>query len=115
MPDDMPRASNAIQILREEFRRHLETFYAQLQLTPPYHSVEKAIGSLSDALKTMSPEDRARLLEDDALRWTQYQKAFVESGLSLKHRGIIAGLVRDGRAAEMPVEYQGWLDTFRSS
>ena len=35
--------------LREEFRHHLETFYAQLKLAPPYESVEKAIRLLHAA------------------------------------------------------------------
>ena len=115
MPDGTSGSRDAVTILREDFRHHLETFYAKLQLAPPYHSVEKAIGSLNDALKTLSPDDRALVLEDQTRQWIQYKKAFVESGLHLKHRGIIAGLIKSGRAAELPAEYQAFLDTFLSS
>lgn len=115
MSDHKPQSTDAIAILREDFRRRLETFYARLQLAPPYDSVEKAIGSLSDALKAMPPETRARMLDDQTLQWAQYRKAFVESGLHLKHRGIIAGLLRAGRGAELPAEYQAFLDPFLPS
>jgi hypothetical protein len=115
MSDPGRTSTDAIAILREDFRRRLEIFYARLQLAPPYDTVEKAIGSLSDALKTMPAEARTRLLADHTLQWAQYRKAFVESGLHLKHRGIIAGLVRTGRGAELPAEYRTLLDTFLSS
>lgn len=115
MPDPKRTSTDAVTILREDFRRRLETFYARLQLAPPYDSVEKAVSSLTDALKTMPPETRARMLDDPMLQWAQYRKAFVESGLHLKHRGIIAGLVRTGRSAELPAEYQAFLEPFLSS
>jgi len=101
------------QALRDEFRRHLDVFYAQLKLAPPYHSVEKAVAHLTTALKGTTPEERARLAADPALRWAQYKTAFVESGLSQKHRGIIAGLARAGRTG-LPSEYQVFLDAFLS-
>jgi NAD-specific glutamate dehydrogenase len=102
-----------IQVLRDEFRRHLEVFYSGLQLAPPYHSVEKAVGHLTAVLKAMTPEERARLAADQAMRWAQYRTAFVESGLSRKHRGIIAGLVRSGKTS-LPAEYRPFLDLFLS-
>lgn len=102
-----------IQALRDEFRRHLDQFYATLKLAPPYHSVEKAIAHLTASLKAMTPEERARVASEPALKWAQYGTAFVESGLSQKHRGIIAGLARSGRAG-LPAEYQAFLDSYRS-
>ena len=45
--------------LREEFRHHLETFYAQLKLAPPYESVEKAIRSLTTSVHALPPLERA--------------------------------------------------------
>src|ERR1044072_5757602 len=39
--------SDLVLALREEFRAHLEMFYSQLKLAPPYESVEKAIRSLT--------------------------------------------------------------------
>lgn len=115
MPSPGPASPDAITMLREDFRRRLETFYARLQLAPPYDTVEKAVAALSEALKTMPPDARARLLDDQALQWAQYGKAFVASGLHLKHRGIIAGLIQAGRGAELPAEYKAFLDPFQSS
>ncbi len=102
-----------IQILRDEFRHHLEVFYAGLKLAPPYHSVEKAIAHLTSALKALTPEERAKIAEDQTLRWARYRAAFVESGLVLKHRGIIAGLIRSGKVG-LPGEYRPLLDSFLS-
>lgn len=99
------------QAIRDEFRQHLEQFYAQLKLAPPYHSVEKAIAHLTVSLKAMAPEERARLASDPALKWAQYKTAFVESGLSQKHRGIIAGLARSGKTG-LPAEHQAFLDAY---
>ena len=45
MPDAAPTPNGTIDSLKDEFRHHLETFYAQLKLAPPYESVEKAIRS----------------------------------------------------------------------
>lgn len=101
------------QAIRDEFRGHLEQFYAQLKLAPPYHSVEKAVAHLTASLKAMVPEERARLAADQALKWAQYKTAFVESGLSQKHRGIIAGLARTGKTG-LPAEYQALLDVYLS-
>jgi len=104
--------ADAVQFLRDEFRRHLETFYARLKLAPPYHSVEKAIAHLTATLQAMSPEERQRIAGDESLRWAQYRTAFVESGLHLKHRGIIAGLIRSQQTADLPREHQPFLDAF---
>lgn len=103
-----------IQALRDEFRRHLKVFYTRLQLAPPYHTVEKAIADLTASLKALSPEERARVAADPALQWAQYRAAFVVSGLSLKHRGIIAGMARAGKGTDLPLEYKVLLDTFLS-
>jgi hypothetical protein len=99
------------QAIRDEFREHLEQFYAQLKLAPPYHSVEKAIAHLTASLKAMAPDERARLASEPALKWAQYKTAFIESGLSQKHRGIIAGLARSGKTG-LPAEHQAFLDAY---
>ena len=109
-----PASSDPVQSLREEFRRHLEVFYARLKLAPPYHSVEKAIVQLTTALKAMTPEERSRLASDQVGRWLAYRKAFAESGLNQKHRGIIAGLVKSGQTGDLPEEYEHFLSAFRS-
>jgi hypothetical protein len=107
-------ATDPIKTLTEEFRRHLEIFYARLKLAPPYDSVEKAIKSLTMAVARMSAEERMRLMADPILTWGQYKQAFVDSGLSLKHRGIILGLIRSNQTAELPVEYTAFLEAYTS-
>ncbi|MBM4134293.1 MAG: hypothetical protein FJ245_11035 [Nitrospira sp.] len=109
----MAGENSEIVALRDEFRGHLEQFYAMLKLAPPYHSVEKAIAHLTASLKAMAPEDRALVAANPARRWAQYKVAFVESGLSQKHRGIIAGLARSGQTG-LPAEYQAFLDVYLS-
>ncbi len=113
-PMAQPTSSDPIQTLREEFRHHLDVFYARLKLAPPYHSVEKAVAQLTAALKAMTPEERARLGSDPAGRWEQYRKAFAESGLNQKHRGIITGLAKSGQTGDLPKEYEHFLSAFRS-
>src|SRR5678809_517298 len=81
--------------LREEFRHHLETFYSRLKLAPPYESVEKAIRSLTTTVHGLPNAQRARLAQDPGQKWEQFRRAFETSGLAKKHRGIIAGLVRN--------------------
>jgi len=106
--------ADAVQSLRDEFRRHLNVFYARLKLAPPYHSVEKAITHLTTALQGMAPGERERIAADPALQWEQYRRAFVDSGLHRKHRGIIARLVRSPLTADLPAEHKHFLDAFKS-
>lgn len=100
--------------LREEFRHHLETFYARLKLAPPYESVEKAIRSLTTSLHALPPVERARLATDATARWQHFRRAFQSSGLSKKHRGIIAGLARNRSAVDLPAEYDQFLNLYTS-
>jgi hypothetical protein len=100
--------------LREEFRHHLETFYAQLKLAPPYESVEKAIRSLTTSLHALPPLERARLATDATARWQHFRQAFESSGLSKKHRGIIAGLARNRSGLNLPAEYDQFLSLYSS-
>jgi len=101
-----------IRLLQQEFRRHLECFYAGLKLAPPYESVERAITQFAATLKAMAPDERKRIGIDPDLRWTQYRTAFVEAGLHRKHRGIIAGFARSRQGLGLPAEYHRLLDTF---
>ena len=98
--------------LREEFRHHLETFYAQLKLAPPYESVENAIRVLTTSVHALPPLERARLATDVTARWQQFQQAFESSGLSKKHRGIIAGLARNRSSLNLPTEYDQFLNLY---
>lgn len=105
-------STDPIKRLGEDFRRHLEIFYARLKLAPPYDSVEKAIKSLTMTVASMSVEERARILGDPTLTWIQFRLAFVDSGLALKHRGIILGLIRSHQTIELPAEYTAFLEAY---
>ena len=98
--------------LREEFRYHLETFYAQLKLAPPYESVENALRSLTTSVHALPPVERERLATDAAARWQHFRQAFQSSGLSKKHRGIIAGLARNRTNLNLPAEYEQFLNLY---
>lgn len=112
MPDATPTTSGVIDSLKDEFRRHLETFYAQLKLAPPYESVEKAIRSLVTAVHALPASDQSKLATNEDLRWEQFRQAFGASGLHKKHRGIIAGLARDRSSLALPPEYDRFLSFF---
>lgn len=109
-----PRPFDPIPGLRDEFRRHLETFYAKLKLAPPYHSVEKAVLQLATTLKALPPAERDHIAADPELRWARYAEAFTAAGLNQKHRGIILGLARSRQTLDLPKEYDRFLDTFRT-
>jgi hypothetical protein len=100
--------------LREEFRHHLETFYAQLKLAPPYESVEKALRSLTTSVHALPPLERALLATDATARWQHFRQAFEASGLNKKHRGIIAGLARNRSSLNLPAEYDVFLSLYLS-
>jgi hypothetical protein len=85
-------SSDAIQTLRQEFRRQLEAFYAHLNLAPPYHSIEKAVQHLANTLRTKSHSFQQTLLDDPQKQWALFEEIFQASGLSRKHRGIITQL-----------------------
>ncbi len=100
--------------LREEFRHHLETFYAQLKLAPPYESVEKAIRSLTTSIHALPPLEREKLATDATARWQHFRQAFESSGLSKKHHGIIAGLARNRSSLNLSAEYDQFLSLYLS-
>jgi len=106
------RMNDPIAVLREEFRGRLERFYAQLKLAPPYDSVEKALQQLTATLKALPQAEQARIAADPGLRWQQFADAFAASGLSKKHRGIIAGLASKRAAIDLPAEYDHFLRLF---
>jgi hypothetical protein len=106
------RVADPIETLRAEFREQLNLFYARLRLAPPYHSVEKAVARLVANVKALPAEAREQLISDGAARWRQFERAFTESGLHQKHRGIIAGLIRSGKTGVLPPEHEGFLKVF---
>lgn len=91
--------------LREDFRHHLEQFYACLHLAPPYDSIEKAIRFLSTSVQKKTQEEREQLAQGHPVKWTLFEQAFYESGLPNKHRGIIRGLVQSNAYTNLPNEY----------
>jgi len=101
-----------VEFLREEFRRHLDIFYAQLKLAPPYESVEKAIRTLTTTVHALPKEEQARIAADAVLQWGLFRQAFESSGLVRKHRGIIAGLARHRAGLPLPAEYDHFLTLF---
>ena len=113
MADVSSMTPHQLQALKTEFRHHLETFYAGLQLAPPYESVEKAIRTLTTMIHGLPPEEQTRILADPGLRWRQFQLAFEASGLVKKHRGIISGLAQNRSVVNLPIEYDRFLDFFR--
>ncbi len=112
MPDAELTLSDQLQFLKDEFRRHLETFYARLKLAPPYESVEKAIRTLTTIMHALPQEEQVRIVSDPTLRWQQFRSAFDASGLANKHHGIIAGLARNRSALNLPAEYDHFLSLF---
>jgi hypothetical protein len=112
MPETFPTTPDRLLALRAEFRQHLETFYAGLQLAPPYESVEKAIRTLTTIIHGLPTEEQTRIMADSGLRWRQFRQAFDASGLAKKHRGIIAGLARNRSALKLPAEYDHFLSLF---
>ena len=114
MSDSASSQPDITQMLREEFRCHLETFYAQLKLAPPYESVEKAIRVLTTAVHSLPKAQQARIASDAALKWDQFRQAFETSGLSKKHRGIITGLAKKRTSLTLPPEYEHFLKLFQS-
>ena len=87
-------SENFIHALREEFRTHLENLYSHLHLAPPYHSIEKAIQLLGNALRTKSEHFPEMLTKDSRLKWDFFREIFVSSGLNRKHRGIIEAFLK---------------------
>jgi hypothetical protein len=105
-------SDTTIRLLRQEFRGHLEQFYAQLGLAPPYHSIEKAVQCLSNTLRTKPEEFRQGLLQDATKKWGLFQEIFSSSGLSKKHRGIIQKLAFSSPNTVASSESLQFLDNF---
>ena len=112
IPNTDPAQPDPLYALKDEFRRHLNTFYSLLKLAPPYESVEKALRALTTAVHALPKEEQVRIIADSAARWEQFARAFQTSGLAKKHRGIIAGLARNRSALDLPSEYDRFLNLF---
>lgn len=108
-------SSDPIHVLRQEFRGHLEQFYAHLNLAPPYHSIEKAVQHLANTLRTKSEEFRQGLLQDDTNKWALFQEIFSASGLQNKHRGIIQQMTLSSSYSKGSSESLRFLRNFGDS
>ena len=115
MTDPARSQPDVTEALREEFRSHLETFYAQLKLAPPYESVEKAVRALITAVHALPKAEQARIVENTDLKWEQFRQAFESSGLSKKHRGIISGLAKNRAGLNLSTDYDRFLSLFGPS
>jgi len=108
-------SSDSIHILRQEYRAHLERFYACLNLAPPYHSIEKAVQHLSNTLRTKPETFRQILLEDPQKKWSLFEEIFQASGLARKHRGIIIQLAQAHSFSSSGEESLRFLSVFTYS
>src|SRR5213080_4748295 len=108
-----PAAGVIRSSLESTFRHRIALFYRALQVTPPYHSVEKATLALRDALAALSLPALEALAADEVSLGTLYAQIVRDSGLARKHRGIIKGLLRDG-PDRLPAECQSFADAYRT-
>ncbi len=106
---------NPAEIIRQDFRRRLEQFYSQLNLAPPYHSIEKAVQHLSNTLKTKSREFQDSLLQDNEKKLILFQKIFSLSGLAQKHQGIITHLAQSLPHEDLTQDSRIFLQHFKNS
>jgi hypothetical protein len=98
--------------LEADFRHRVTLLYRSLLITPPYHSVEKAILTLRDRLQSM-PEPELRATADDPASLNRlFAQVFTDSGLAKKNRGIIRKLLAD-RPDLLASECQPFADAFR--
>lgn len=99
--------------LEADFRHRVTLLYRSLQITPPYHSVEKAILSLRDRLKSLPELDLHAAADEPASLDSLFTHVFTDSGLAKKNRGIIIKLLAD-RPGLLAPECQLFADTFKS-
>ena len=95
--------------LEADFRQRVMLLYRSLQITPPYHSVEKAILALRDRLSALSEPTLRATATDPASQ----NALFIDSGLAKKNRGIIRKLLTD-RPELLAPECQPFTDAFKA-
>ncbi len=81
--------------LEADFRRRIGLFYRSLQITPPYHSVEKAVQAIHDALGNFQKPVLRAIAADPTALDALFTQVFLESGLAKKSRGIIMKVLAD--------------------
>ena len=110
-----PSAASAGEIrsrLEADFRHRVTLFYRSLQITPPYHSVEKTMLALRETLKNLPEPDLRAAAADPVPLDTLFAHVFNESGLATKSRGIITKLLTD-RPDLLAPECQPFAGAFR--
>jgi hypothetical protein len=110
-----PSAASAGELrsrLEADFKHRVALFYRSLQITPPYHSVEKALLSLRGTLKSLPETDLRAAADDPAPLNALFAHVFIESGLAKKSRGIIIKLLAD-RPDILPTECKSFGEAFR--
>jgi len=110
-----PPAASAGEIrtrLEADFRHRVTLFYRSLQITPPYHSVEKALLVLRETLKALPEADLRAAAAEPAPLDALFARVFAESGLAAKSRGIITKLLAD-RHDLPPPECKPFGDAFK--
>ena len=99
--------------LEAVFRERIAIFYRALQVTPPYHSVEKAILALRDVMSALDLPALQGLRADEASLGALFAQIVRDSGLAQKHRGIIQGLLRNPQT-QLPQECRSFADAYRN-
>lgn len=107
--------SPEVQPFITELRENLELFYQCLQLAPPYHSVEKTLAYLATRLQNQTTDEQHQISKKDTFKWKIYLEAITESGLNKKHRGIIAGLLREQDLTFLPKSIRYLKEPFLTS
>jgi hypothetical protein len=98
--------------LEADFRRRVTLFYRSLRITPPYHSVEKAMLALRDRLKNLPEPDLRAAAADLSSLNALFAQVFIDTGLAKKSRGIITKLLAD-RPDLLAPECRPFADAFR--
>ena len=98
--------------LEADFRQRVTLLYRCLQITLPYHTVEKAVLDLRDTLKALQEPVLRATASDPASLDALFTQAFIDSGLAKKNRGIISKLLAD-RPDLLTAECRPFADAFR--
>ena len=105
-------ASETRSRLEADFRHRVTLFYRSLQITPPYHSVEKAMLALRDQLKNLPEPDLRAAAANPVPLNALFAQAFIDTGLAKKSRGIITKLLAD-RPDLLAPECRPFAEAFR--
>lgn len=99
--------------LEADFRERLAVFYRALQITPPYHSVEKAVLVVREMLSNLPDPNLRATSSDPTALGLFFAQAIKDSGLSKKHRGIITGLLAE-HPDRLPPECRPFGEAFKA-